>query len=115
MFEGVLARLSFEPEQRAIISIELAERRMIDLSFNSGTEAELQALAFLNADLDRAARETAKVQHNPDAQLTQLEKDLQTGIDGLLVIPEKYPKLFAAIKDKAATLAMLNARTAQQG
>jgi len=115
VFEGVLARLSFEPEQRAIISIELAERRIDDLSFELGTDSELQALAFLNADLDRAARETANLKNSPESQLTQLDKDLQKVIDGLLVIPEKYPKLYAAIKDKAATLTMLNANTVQQG
>jgi hypothetical protein len=105
--ESVGASMELNPDRSAQNYLALAQRRIADLTFVAGTDAELQALAFLNADLDRATSAAVNMDFRPIEQLLQIADDLQAALDGLLVVPETNPKLYSAAQDKLTTLRML--------
>jgi len=113
--ESLQAQAISDPAQRADRYLELVGHRVDDLTLLSGTDLELEALAFLNADLDRAAVAAAQPDMRPDALLRELIDRLQAAVDSLTVIPEKYPRLYAVLQDKVTTLKMLASTLPKEG
>ena len=105
--ELILSIINSDPDQRAERYLSLVDRRLGDLAFVTGTDQEIVALAYLNADLDRATRAAQAANSRPVDRIQQVVDNFQAGLDGLLVMPDQYPKLYIALQDKLATLRIL--------
>ena len=113
--ENLIARSVPNTADRADRYMWLANRRMADLAFVTGSDRELTAVAYLDAELNRAAQAVSEVPLQPDTEFRQFVDSLQVRVDALLVLPEKYPKLYAALADKITTLKMLAASRPDEG
>ncbi len=98
--ESASVRLAFTPQSRANRALDLLKRRIADVRLLAGTEDEVIAVAYLNADLDRAARAADESNMVQDPRLAEIIIDLRVAVDSLVVIPRSFPSYSPRCKIK---------------
>src|SRR4030042_1293978 len=100
-----------DPINRSNYTLDLLERRINDLSTNTGTNHELDALEYLNKAVDQA---TTVISHVPQEsgdnirlRLLYLAQQADMKLKSLTIVPSKNQNFFLTFQTKIQTLLLM--------
>jgi hypothetical protein len=109
--EQQVSIIYLDPVSMASYGLDLFERRIADLGFNTGTQYELVSLGYLNTSIDQA---TMAITLIPSGQgddvrlrLLKLTQQASEKVMSLTVVPQENPTIFLALKTKIETLLLM--------